>query len=75
VRRGRSGRVLEIYPPPEFHLRTVQSVAGRYTNFVIPARNFEKQLLICASRTRMSENPLTDCLRLEELLYIHSDIT
>ena len=35
--KGQSGRVRKISPPPGFDPRTVQPVAGRYTNWVIPA--------------------------------------
>jgi len=31
--QGRSGQVRKISPPPVFDLRTVQSVASRYTNY------------------------------------------
>jgi len=34
---GRSGRVLNISPPPGFDSRTVQPVASRYIEFAIPA--------------------------------------
>ena len=35
--QGRSGRLRKISPSPGFDPRTVQPVAGRYTNWVIPA--------------------------------------
>jgi hypothetical protein len=35
--RGRSGRVREISPAPEFDPRTVQPVASRYTDWAIAA--------------------------------------
>jgi hypothetical protein len=31
--QGRSGRVQKISPPPEFDPRTVQPLAGRYTDY------------------------------------------
>jgi hypothetical protein len=37
--RGRSGRVLEILPPPGFNPRTVHLVASRYTDYAIPAHS------------------------------------
>jgi hypothetical protein len=40
--QGRSGRVLKISPPPGFDPRTVQLVASRYTNYVIPAHLYMK---------------------------------
>jgi hypothetical protein len=45
--QGRSGRVLIISPPPGFDPRTVQLVASRYTDCVIPAHEmFEGTLKI-----------------------------
>ena len=35
-----SGRVRKISPLPGFHLRTVQPVASRYTNWAIPAHTW-----------------------------------
>ena len=35
--QGRCGRVWKISPPQEFHLRTVQPVASRYTDRAIQA--------------------------------------
>jgi hypothetical protein len=35
--QGRSGRVRKMSPPPGFDPRTVQLVASRYTDYVIPA--------------------------------------
>jgi hypothetical protein len=32
----RSGRVRKISPPPEFNPRTVQPVACRYTDWILP---------------------------------------
>jgi hypothetical protein len=40
--QGRSGRVRKISPPPRFDLRTVQSVASRYTDWAIPAHDMRK---------------------------------
>jgi len=37
--QGRSGRVRKISPPPRFDPRTVQPVASRYTDCVIPAQD------------------------------------
>ena len=37
--QGRSGRVWKISPPPEFDPRTINPVASRYTDWVIPAHN------------------------------------
>ena len=37
--QGRSGRVRKISPPPGFDPRTLQPVAIRYTDYVIPALN------------------------------------
>jgi len=37
--QSRCGRVRNISPPVGFDPRTVQSVASRYTDYVIPARN------------------------------------
>jgi hypothetical protein len=36
ARQGRTGRVQKISFPPGFAPRTVQSLASRYTDFVIP---------------------------------------
>jgi len=41
--RGRSGRVREISPLPEFDPRTVQPVASRYTEWAIPAQCTENK--------------------------------
>ena len=35
--QSRSGRVRKISPPPVYDLRTVQSVASRYTDWALPA--------------------------------------
>jgi hypothetical protein len=37
--QGRSGRVRKIPPPPGFDSRTVQPVASRYTDWVVPTHN------------------------------------
>ena len=35
--QGQSGRIQKISPPPDFDPLTVQPVASRYTEYVIPA--------------------------------------
>jgi len=42
--QGRSGQVRKIWSPPGFDPRTVQPVASRYTDYVIPAHQ-----LVCTS--------------------------
>jgi hypothetical protein len=42
--KGRSVRVRKISPPLEFNLRTVQSVASRYTDYTIPVHVFNTSL-------------------------------
>jgi len=42
VPQDRSGRVRKIAPPPGLDLRTVQPVASRYTDYVIPAHLYYK---------------------------------
>ena len=37
---GRSARVEEISPPPEFDPQTVQPVVSRYTDYTLPAHFF-----------------------------------
>jgi len=39
--QGRSGLVRNISPPSGFDPRTVQPVASRYTDWVIPAHSFD----------------------------------
>ena len=43
---GRSGRVQKISPPPGLDSLTVQPVAGRYTDYDIPARSASSRRLI-----------------------------
>jgi hypothetical protein len=51
--QGRSGRVRKISPPPGFDLRTVQRVAGSYTDhgppIPLPMRKVNKGLKHCDS--------------------------
>jgi len=51
--QGRSEQVRKISPPPEFDPRTVQPVAGRYTDWAIAARRIE--IYICEKLVKASE--------------------
>jgi hypothetical protein len=53
--QGQSGRVWKIFPPPEFDLRTIQSVASRYTNYAIQIHLFRFHSIPC-----MALQPLPD---------------